>query len=87
MDDYKNTEGILIASAMCSDGPPLRNGTGYELCVDLMKYVATPWTYPSMLYGSGDGAWLQEPDIGRSYEELSSFIRSHLGPPDTTAIV
>lgn len=72
MTTYRDTEGVLIASADCntmSRGP----GTGAALC----NYYSLPY-YPYLVYG--DPGSVEEYGGARDYASLLSFAEQNLGP-------
>jgi len=70
MSTYKNTDGILIASAKCETNSG--SGSGSSLCNHYnLKY------YPYIVYGNP--ASPQEYDGYRDYNSLYSFAQQHLG--------
>jgi len=72
MQDYSDTEGVLIASADCNT-QSRTDGSGAELC----NHYNLPY-YPYLIYGTPDNH--QEYQGGRSHAELLAFAQANLGP-------
>ena len=71
LDTYKNTDGVLVASAQCdtNSGP----GTGKSLC----DSYNLPY-YPYILYG--DPSSPKEYNGNRDYASLLAFAQKNVGP-------
>jgi len=72
MDDYKNTDGVLIASAQCAGDSG--DGSGMSLC---KKYNTSG--YPHIVYGNPSNP--SDYNGAREYSAFSKFAKQHFGGP------